>query len=340
MTERLTGDVVMIIRAGLVVMAVMGSAALAADKAPAVRDVPVGGMIAATIDGTPVSLRVDPGAPGLVLLTVATAERLALKSGALALGYAVGGQGAMQATTVKPMTFGVTAVKRRVGFPSSKHDSKDRRWIGRAYANVGDGSIGPGSLPEPVIRIALRAPRAGERTVALPLVDGGGLFGRLSGEFAQVTIAGQPVRVRFDPYHPRTTVTANAATLIATAQGGTMTGASVPVEIAFGIARPVRTMTLARPLAIGPLAISTLGGAHERRRQRGGDPRGRCGGARPRRDRRHRQGQARPQARPPDARRRRARPVLGNRVRPDREGGAADLRVMPNGGEFLSPLAN
>ncbi|TXC72372.1 hypothetical protein FSB78_16530 [Sphingomonas ginsenosidivorax] len=247
------------LRVGAAAFLVAGSAAAAADKVAPVRDVPVGGMIAATIDGTPVSLRVDPAAPGLVLVTAATAERLALKSGALGLGYAVGGQGAMQATTVRPMTFGAVAVKRRIGFPSRKHDSKDQRWIGRAYANVGDGSIGPGSLPEPVVRIALRAPHAGERTVALPLVDGGGLFGRLSGEFAQVTIGGQPVRVRFDPYHPRTTVTANAATLIATAQGGTMAGTSVPVEIAFGIARPVRTMTLARPLAVGPLAISTLG---------------------------------------------------------------------------------
>ncbi len=246
------------LRVGAATVLLLGGAASAADKAAPVRDVPVGGMIAATIDGTPVSLRVDPAAPGLVLLTAATAERLALKSGALGLGYAVGGQGAMQATTVRPMTFGAVAVKRRIGFPSRKYD-KDQRWVGRAYGTVGDGSIGPGSLPELVVRIALRAPRAGERTVALPLVDGGGLFGRLSGKFAQVTIAGQPVRVRFDPYHPRTTVTANAATLIATAQGGTMSGASMPVEIAFGIARPVRTMTLARPLAIGPLAIATIG---------------------------------------------------------------------------------
>ncbi len=249
----------MIIRAGVAMAAVMGSAALAADKAAPVRDVPVGGMIAATIDGTPVRLRVDPGAPGLVLVTAATAERLALKGGALGLGYAVGGQGAMQATTVRPMTFGTAAVKRRVSFPSRKHDSKDQRWIGRAYANAGDGSIGPGSLPEPVVRIALRAPHPGERTVALPMVDGGGMFGRLSGAFAVVTIAGQPVRVRFDPYHPRTTVTANAGALIAEAQGGRLTGDTEPVEIAFGIARPVRTMTLATPLAIGPLAVSRLG---------------------------------------------------------------------------------
>ncbi|MEG3163560.1 hypothetical protein U1701_03020 [Sphingomonas sp. PB2P19] len=244
-------------RTGAAMLLCLASAAVARDAT--VRDVPIGGMIAATIDGQPVSLRADPAAPGLVLVTTATAERLGLKSGALGLGYSVGRQGAMQASTVKPMTFDGARVKRRIAFPSRKHVTADARWVGRAYGTVGDGSIGPGSLPEPVVRFALRAPRAGERTLALPLVDGGGMFGRLSGEFAQVVIAGQPVRVRFDPYHPRTTVTANAAALIAQAQGGRLTGATEPVEIAFGIARPVRTMTLATPLAIGPLAVTTLG---------------------------------------------------------------------------------
>ncbi|KQN31927.1 hypothetical protein ASF00_03970 [Sphingomonas sp. Leaf34] len=243
----------------LVALVPIGSAGLAADTPPPVRDVPVGGLIAATIDGAPVTLRVDPAAPGLVLMTTTAADRLALKGGMMELGYSVGGQGAMQATTVRPMTFGGTHVKRRVGFPSPKQGSADGRWVGRVYATVGDGSIGPGSLPEPVVRIALRAPRTGERTVALPMVDGGGLFGRLSGVFAQIMIGGQPIRVLFDPYHPRTTVTANAASLIAEAQRGTLTGTAERVEIAFGITRPVRTMTLADPLAVGPLRLATLG---------------------------------------------------------------------------------
>jgi len=252
-----------ILRAGVAASVLVGSVALAGETVPAIRDVPVGGMIAATIDGKPVTLRVDPAAPGLVFVTTAVAERLALKGGALGLGYSVGGQGAMQATTVRPMTFGINAVKRRIGFPSRKHETKgkvaDPRWVGRPYADVGDGSIGPASLPEPVVRILLNAPRVGERTVALPMVDGGGLLGKLSGTFAQITIGGQPIRVRFDPYHPRTTVTANAATLIAQAQRGTLAGLTAPVEIAFGIARPVRTMTLATPLLVGPLAVSSLG---------------------------------------------------------------------------------
>jgi len=252
-----------ILRTGVAASVLVSSVALAGDTVAAIRDVPVGGMIAATIDGKPVTLRVDPAAPGLVFVTTAVAERLALKGGALGLGYSVGGQGAMQATTVRPMTFGTNAVKRRIGFPSRKHETKgkaaDPRWVGRPYADVADGSIGPASLPEPVVRILLNAPRTGERTVALPMVDGGGLLGKLSGTFAQITIGGQPIRVRFDPYHPRTTVTANAATLIAQAQRGTLAGLTAPVEIAFGIARPVRTMTLATPLLVGPLALSSLG---------------------------------------------------------------------------------
>lgn len=253
---------------GIAVTSALGSSvALAGDPVAITRKVPVGGMIAATIDGKPVSLRVDPAAPGLIFVTTAVAERLQLKGGALGLGYSVGGQGAMQATTVRPIAFGTKTVKRRVGFPSRKHETKggaqgqaaDPRWVGRAYADVGDGSIGPGSLPEPIVRILLSAPRPGERTVALPMVDGGGLLGKLSGIFAQIMIGSQPIRVRFDPYHPRTTVTANAATLIAQAQRGTLAGTTAPVEIAFGIARPVRMMTLATPLLVGPLAVSSLG---------------------------------------------------------------------------------
>jgi hypothetical protein len=243
-------------------VALLGTAAFAADKPAPVREVAVGGMIPATIDGKPLTLRVDPAAPGLPLVSTATAERLALRAGGIGLhlGYSVGGQSIMHQTTVRPMTLGDAPVKRRIGFPMRpKSLAPDARWTGHAYANAGDGTIGPGGLPEPVVRIALRAPRAGERTVALPLVDGGGMFGRFSGEFAQILVGGVPIRVRFDPYHPRTTVTANAATLIAGAQGGTLTGTTEPVEIAFGIARPVRTMALATPLAVGPLAISRLG---------------------------------------------------------------------------------
>ena len=40
---------------------------------------------------------------------------------------------------------------------------------------------------------------------------------------------------------------------------GALSGEAVPTEIFFGIERPVRTLTLARPMAIGALSLATLG---------------------------------------------------------------------------------
>ncbi len=50
-----------------------------------------------------------------------------------------------------------------------------------------------------------------------------------------------------------------AAARLAAAHGGTLSGDAVLTEIFFGVERPVRTMTLARPLALGMLSITTLG---------------------------------------------------------------------------------
>ena len=51
-----------ILRTAVAASVVVSSVALAGDTVTAIRDVPVGGMIVATIDGKPVTLRVDPAA--------------------------------------------------------------------------------------------------------------------------------------------------------------------------------------------------------------------------------------------------------------------------------------
>ena len=156
--------------------------------------------------------------------------------------------------------------KRRIG------------WTGRPYVSGADGVIGPGGLPEPVIRFVLRSPLPGERTVTLPLEDEGGLFGGWGGSHALVEVGGEPLRVRFNPHEPRTLATAGAAVRIANAQAGTVSGAIAPAHIAFGISRPVRTLRLGTPLALGPFAISELGvrtadfGNAAGIREEGGDP--------------------------------------------------------------------
>lgn len=67
------------------------------------------------------------------------------------------------------------------------------------------------------------------------------------------------MRVRFDPHHPRTLATANAAARIAAAHDGVLLNETEQVEIAFGIERTARTMRLGRPLTVGPLTIEKMG---------------------------------------------------------------------------------
>lgn len=65
--------------------------------------------------------------------------------------------------------------------------------------------------------------------------------------------------MQFDPGRRRTVATASAGSLLANAFGGQLSGTTEPVDIAFGIRRPVRTLHLQRPLLIGPIPLYELG---------------------------------------------------------------------------------
>ncbi len=183
------------------------------------------------------------------LVTTASAERARLKSGMIGFGfdYAIGAEHVYGKTGVAQIDLGTGPFKHRIG------------WTARAYTPTADGVVGPAGVPEDVVRFVLRAPIIGERTVTLSMTDQGGLASGWGERYAVIDLGGQPLRVRFDPYHARTLATASAAARIAAAQGGTLQGTVDMVEIAFGIERPVRTMTLARPLTVGPLQFATLG---------------------------------------------------------------------------------
>ncbi len=205
------------------------------------------GIVDATIAGVRGRIRIEPSGTAMPLITTAWAERATLKPGMLAFSYAVGTERVHGRTGVAPIDLGTGPFKRRIG------------WTANPYTPAADGVIGPGGVPEDVVRFILRTPVAGERTVALPMTDQGGLAGGWGELYALIDLGGQPLRIRFDPYHARTLATASAAARIAAAQGGVLQGVVEKVEIAFGIERPVRTMTLARPLTVGPLQFATLG---------------------------------------------------------------------------------
>jgi hypothetical protein len=226
------------------------------------------GIVATAVNGVPGRLRIDPAVPALPMLGSAWAERARLRPGPFAFSYLVGAEHVNGRSAVARIAIGDGAAPRRcrVG------------WTERAYTGAADGVAGPGGLPQQIVRFVLGPPRPGERTVALPMADEGGLFGGWGHSYAIIDLGGMPLRIRFDPHHPRTLATAGAAVRLAAANDARIGGETEMAEIAFGISRPVRTLHLGRPLQVGPLTITELGvrtsdfGNAASIREQGGDP--------------------------------------------------------------------
>lgn len=225
----------------------------AAGGNPGERIVSGEGLVGVRVNGQAAVLRIDPAAPAMPLINSKLAESARLKmtgSWGVSIGYSVGGTSVMSRTQVIPVDLGGGAAKRRVG------------WTSRPFAAVADGSVGPDAFPEPIVRFQLRAPIAGEKTISLPMERDTallGMFGNFSATFGRIDVGGEPMRVRFDPNHARSLVTAGGGARLARLNDGAISGEAVPTEIFFGVERPVRTLTLRRPFQLGPLTIPTLG---------------------------------------------------------------------------------
>lgn len=230
----------------IMVPALAGMAMLTAAPV-AKRSVSGDGVITAKVNRIPARIRIDPGAPALPLLTQSLAEAAGLRSGMVGMTYSVGPQRIAGPSAVGRIDLGSGPLKRRIG------------WAAPPYVAGIDGVIGPGGMPEPVVRFALRPPTPGERSMTFKLAKQGGLFGGWGVSFATVDLGGTPVQIRFSPHQPRTLATASTGARLAAQFGGHMEGASTPEVIAFGIARPVRDLVLATPLQIGPFRIARLG---------------------------------------------------------------------------------
>jgi hypothetical protein len=197
------------------------------------------GVVDASVNGVPGRIRIDPSVPALPLITSAWAERAQLRPGPFAFGYMVGPEQVNGRSAVTQIAAGAEPRRRRVG------------WTERRFAAAADGVVGPGGLAQDVVRFVLGPSRPGERTVALPMADEGGLFGGWGHSYAVIDLGGAPLRIRFDPHHPRTLATAGAGVRLAAANDARIGGETEALEIAFGIERPVRTLQLGRPLQVG-----------------------------------------------------------------------------------------
>lgn len=218
----------------------------AAAKPPIERVVRGEGVVAGAVNDVPVRWRIDPGATGMPALRPEVAARAGLKPGMFTGMLMVGPVRRVAPTGVAKLTVGGATIKRRVTWPQG------------AGAGV-DATIGPAGLDDKVVRFQLRDARPGERTVALPMSGGGGLFGAgWMPLYARVPLAGGTIDVRFDPRLAHSVVTAGAGQLLATAHDGRFTGTAERMAVVLDVERPVRRMRLARPFVVGPLALGEI----------------------------------------------------------------------------------
>jgi hypothetical protein len=199
------------------------------------------GVVPATVGGVAGRMRLTPWAPAAPTLNPDYAQRIGLRGGLFGFSVKVGPVKVRGETGVTRLQFGNASFKRRVV------------WFERRYDAGADGAVGPGGLPVDLIRFQLKAAAGNERSATLPLVQQ--MFRPAT---TRVVVGGRTISILFDPQHPRTLATAGAGAALAEGLGGQLIGNADKAEIAFGIARPVRTIRLARPLVVGPLTLESM----------------------------------------------------------------------------------
>lgn len=202
--------------------------------------------VAASVAGKPVALRILSGGPDRLVLSPPAVARLGLKP-ALFVGRAnlnVAGRREFEGRN-RPVDFVIGGVK---------HHGR-ALWFPTAPNLPAEGTIGPWGMPQ--ARVTFVFGKADPAAVRYDF----GLFGAVDGSsvtgYREATFG---MGVAFDlddaALYPRASAAAGAA--IAQAYGGLLSGPTWDVEILFGIKRPVRLLTLARPLVIGPLRFTKI----------------------------------------------------------------------------------
>ena len=206
---------------------------------------PVGdNVIEVLLNGAPVRLEVTAEAFGPAVVNPALAERLALVADQRR-GWRFG-----------PVTVEGRSGRQEVDFGHARREVTVA-WADAPVSSRADGMIGIHHLPYERVTLLLGEPRAGEQVERLPLRRaGGGLFG--NARIGTPVAAGRRelLAIFVPEFTPHNLVTAPTATFLATHfEGGFTPEPPGAVNMRFGVTRPIRPMRIARPLAIGSLAI-------------------------------------------------------------------------------------
>lgn len=230
------------------VFAMIPVAAAFADDAPVPSELIArpGELIATTIEQTPALLRIVSGGPDRLVLNAGFVVQSGIKPAPI-LGNAnltIAGKRAFKGKN-RPLDFTIAGLAH-----------KGRAfWFFDAPAVPGDGTIGPWALPQSRVTLQFGTTDADSQRHVFPLFGGinsSSVTGYREESFGMV------LAFDLDDPSPYPIASAAAGAAIAHAYGGTLSGPTWDVEILLGVKRPVRLMTLQRPLVIGPLSIREI----------------------------------------------------------------------------------
>ncbi len=197
--------------------------------------------VAAHVQGQAARLRVDPGAPSMPVFNPDFAARAGFKPGWIGTIAQVGPVRIPGKSAVVTIAMGGAQFKRRA------------TWFAAPFLTDADAEMGPGGVPDPVVRFDLHSARPGERSVSVPLAD----FG-WSGMGLWAAIGEARIRVTFSLDRKSSLATAGAGAAIAAEHGGRFEGVAAMEPIALGVERPARRLALETPFTVGPFVLDGL----------------------------------------------------------------------------------
>ena len=201
-----------------------------------------GYVVSATINDQPVRLRIDPGAPGYIVLNPDAARKIGLKGSLISSSVSIGPTKLEGETNQVSLVVDEMRSKARVV------------WVERNITDIADGIISPEVLPYERVTLQFSSSDLSHRRYALPM-----RYDASRGLHYAQAIGDENLFVRFSVEQPTSLATASAGALIAAAYRGQRAGAAVSEPVRFGITRPVRPMRLGEALLLQGFPVTLFG---------------------------------------------------------------------------------
>ena len=197
-------------------------------------------LVEAQVRGRTLRLRVDPSAPGNILINGSVARSLGLE-GSINTTFQVGPVQLKGTTRTERIT--VTGVE----------GVQPIMWFDHEMVSGADGTINPARLSARRVLMKLGNPVPGEIEFALPME-----FDEERGLYHSAGFARDTLLARFTLSDRLTTATGATAAELAKRAGGEWAGDIFTYPVRYGIRRPVRMMLLNQPVTIMRFELSRI----------------------------------------------------------------------------------